>query len=394
MVQSHWLRASFKRLVWRTLEGPKTGDRLGRRFDRSMIGLILLSVTGVVLRTVPSNLADTPWTLVAIESGTVAIFSIEILLRLWVADLGGAGARRPRLAYLTSAEGLIDMVAVVPFYLQLLMPEWNPAYAGVLLLRVLKLVRYSPALETLIAVIAQERKALVGALTVIFVLLLLSSSVIYLVERAAQPGAFGSIPASMWWSVTTLTTVGYGDVTPITPIGKLFGAVVALLGVGMIALPAGILSNGFAKELRQRRFLRTAELVTGVPLFAGLSVPDVAQISRMLELLVVQAGQSVVVKGERASSMFFVVDGALELEIDGHREPLRGDFFGEIALLEGGTRSATVRSLTRCQLLELDATHFEQLMAKNSRIESSVRRVAEERLRADEARAERKAELP
>jgi voltage-gated potassium channel len=183
-------------------------------------------------------------------------------------------------------------------------------------------------------------------------------------------------------------------VTPTTPIGKLFGAVVALLGVGTIALPAGILSNGFAKELRQRRFLRTAELVTGVPLFAGLSVPDVAQISRMLELLVVQAGQSIVVKGERASSMFFVVEGALELDIDGHREPLRGDFFGEIALLEGGVRSATVRSLTRCQLLELDATHFEQLMAKNSRVESSVRRVAEERRRADEARAEREAGLP
>jgi voltage-gated potassium channel len=386
--------ASLKRRVWRTLEGPQTGERLDRLFDRSMIGLILLSVTGVVLRTVPSISAGTAWTLVAIESGTVAIFSIEILLRLWVADLGGDGARRPRQAYLTSAEGLIDMVAVVPFYLQLLLPEWNPAYAGVLLLRVLKLVRYSPALETLIAVIAQERKALVGALTVIFVLLLLSSSVIYLVERVPQPGAFGSIPASMWWGVTTLTTVGYGDVTPTTPIGKLFGAVVALLGVGTIALPAGILSNGFAKELRQRRFLRTAELVTGVPLFAGLSVPDVAQISRMLELLVVQAGQSIVVKGERASSMFFVVEGALELDIDGHREPLRGDFFGEIALLEGGVRSATVRSLTRCQLLELDATHFEQLMAKNSRVESSVRRVAEERRRADEARAEREAGLP
>jgi voltage-gated potassium channel len=332
--------------------------------------------------------ADQRSVLRAIESGSVSIFTIEFFLRLWVADLGlKTGSGSARLAYLRSAEGVVDLLAVVPFYLALLFPDWVPVLAGVLLLRIFKLVRYSPALATLAAVVVQERKALLGAIAIMLVLLLFSSSVIYLVERHEQPEVFGSIPASMWWGIATLTTVGYGDVTPITPIGKLFGGIVTLLGVGMFALPAGILSSGFTKEMKQRRFLRTASLVSSVPLFEGLSAPDIGQISRLLEPLVVKAGQVVVRQGESAASMFFVANGTLEVDVEGHRERLSTEFFGEIGLLEGGARSATIRSLTRCQLLELQSSHFEELLAASPRIERAVRTVAGERLEADAQRA-------
>lgn len=379
---------SFKNRVWEILEHPAADDRLSRFFDISMIALILVSVAEVSLRTVPSMTADQQSTLRAIEIGAVSVFTIELFLRLWVANLGlHTKTGSPHLEYLRSAEGLVDLLAVLPSYLALLFPEWMPVLAGVLLLRVFKLVRYSPALATLMSVIVHERKALLGAVTIMLVLLLFASSVIYLVERDDQPEAFGSIPAAMWWGIATLTTVGYGDVTPITPIGKLFGGIVTLLGVGMFALPAGILSSGFTKEMKQRRFLRTTSLIASVPLFEGLNAPDIAQISRLLEPLVVKAGQVVVRRGEPASSMFFVADGNLEVEIEGHRMRLVTDFFGEIALLERGVRSATIRSLTRCQLLELKASDFEEMLTASPRIERAVRSVAEERREADARRA-------
>jgi voltage-gated potassium channel len=325
--------------------------------------------------------------LLVIETASMVIFTVEFLLRLWVADLHYKSyARSPRLAYLVSAEGVIDLSAVLPFYLNLFVAAPSPYLDILYMLRILKLVRYSPALATLITVILQERHALVGAVTTILMLLLFSSSVIYAVERTYQPEAFGSIPASMWWGISTLTTVGYGDVTPITPIGRFFGGIVAILGVGMFALPAGVLSSGFIKEMKQRRFLRTAELVSGVPLFEGLTAPEIAQISRRLEPVVVNAGQIVVRKGQPASSMFFVADGTLEVEIDGHRERLETDFFGEIALLHGGLRSATIRTKTRCQLLVLHASHFEDLLATSPRIATAVQEMARQRLEADEKR--------
>ncbi len=258
--------------------------------------------------------------------------------------------------------------------------------AGILLLRILKLVRYSPALATLVAVVVNERKVLLGAVTIMMVALLFASTFIYLVERDDQPDEFGSIPAAMWWGLATLTTVGYGDVTPVTPLGKLLGAVVMILGVGMFALPAGILSSGFAQELKQQRLLRIMDLVASVPLFKTLDAHDVARVSRLLDPLIVQAGQVVVRQGDDAASMFFVSGGELEVDIDGHRERLKNDFFGEIALLEGGVRSATIRTLTRCQVLVLEQDHFEELLESSPRIDRAVRAIAKRRLQADERR--------
>lgn len=388
-------KGSFKNRVWEILEHPAADDRLSRLFDFSMIALILVSVAGVALRTVPSMRADQRSYLFAIELASMFIFTIEYLLRLWVADLGLRTSRgSARLAYVRSAEGVVDLVAVAPTYLELLLPEWIPMLAGVLLLRIFKLVRYSPALATLVAVVVQERKALLGAVTVMLVLLLFSSSAVYLIERNDQPEAFGSIPAAMWWGIATLTTVGYGDVTPTTPIGKLFGGIVTLLGVGMFALPAGILSNGFTKEMKQRRFLRTAGLVASVPLFEGLSASDIAHIARLLEPLVVKAGQVVVRQGDPAASMFFIVAGTLEVEVRGHRKRLSTEFFGEIALLEGGVRTATIRSLSRCQLLELQSRHFEEILAASPRIERAVRTVAGNRRNEDARRSRENGDDP
>jgi voltage-gated potassium channel len=312
---------AVKNRIWDILESPDSVDRVKRVLDPIMIVVVLASVTGVILRTVPSMRMDHLGALRAIEFTSVAVFTIEFFLRLWIADLSPpSGARGPRLGYLLSAEGLVDLAAIVPFYLALAFPAGIPVFAAVALLRIFKLVRYSPALATLLAVIANERKVLAGMLTIMLVLLLFSSTVVYLVERTAQPEKFGSIPAAMWWGIATLTTVGYGDVTPITPLGKLFGGMVEILGIGMFALPAGILSSGFAREIRQREMLTIARLVRGVPLFSKLNAQAVAQVSERLYPLIVQRGDTIVTKGEEARGMFFVSDGELEVEVGGHRE--------------------------------------------------------------------------
>lgn len=368
------------------LAPPAAGDWASRACDLAMIGLILASVTGRVLVTLPSLSGGEARLLRDLETITVLVFGLDLLGRLWVADLEHRGDAHPRWRYLLSPMGLIDVAAVAPFLLAVAVPRWETPLATLALLRILKLVRYSPALGTLWTVVVNERKVLLGAVTIMVVLLLFSSTLVYMVERERQPEAFGSIPAAMWWGIATLTTVGYGDVTPQTPLGRLFGAVVTMLGIGMFALPAGILSSGFAREVKQQRFIRTLELVSGVPLFEGLNAHDVARVARLLDPLVVQAGQVVVRQGEEASSMFFIASGELEVEVDGRQERLMSDFFGEIALLEGGTRTATIRTLTRCQLLVLEHGHFEELLAGSPRIERAVRTAARMRRERDARR--------
>ena len=155
---------------------------------------------------------------------------------------------------------IIDLLAILPFYLYLLVP-FDLRALRVLrlfrLFRLLKLLRYSPALLTLKRVVAREYRALLGALLLMMMLMLFSAAIIYFLEREAQPDKFGSIPAAAWWALATLTTIGYGDIVPITPWGKVFGGIVMLFGLGMFALPIAILATGFSQESARHEFVVT-----------------------------------------------------------------------------------------------------------------------------------------
>src|SRR5262249_17791332 len=150
------------------------------------------------------------------------------------------------------------------------------------LFRLLMLVRYSPALQTLGRVVADEYRALLGALLVVLILVLFASAGMYLLERDVQPDKFGSIPEATWWALSTLTTVGYGDVVPITPLGKVLGGVVMLLGVGMIALPVAIIATGFNQESSRHQFVVTWGMIARVPLFASMDYSEIAELTKML----------------------------------------------------------------------------------------------------------------
>jgi voltage-gated potassium channel len=214
-----------------------------RAFDAGLFALILLNVVASVVGTMPEVEARFERELAAFETFSVAIFTVEYVVRLWAA--------RHRLRYVVSPFAVIDLVAVLPFYLPFLAIDLRFARAFRLLrlFRMAKVARYVRAVGVFGEVARAKREELVIAATVMAVLLICASSMMYYAEHDAQPQAFSSIPASMWWSVATLTTVGYGDVYPVTSAGRLVASVVAVLGIGFFALPTAILGAGFVEAV-------------------------------------------------------------------------------------------------------------------------------------------------
>ena len=239
------------------LETAQDSDAKSKAVDFLLIALIAGSVIAVVLESIPSVERTYGTALYWFEVFTIAVFSVEYLLRVWsCVENDPEDARRPirsRLRFMISFHSVIDILAILPFYLLMF-----GAFGGldmrflraVRLLRVLKLTRYFAALNMLVVTIRENSGALAAAFLILVTVMLLAASGMYYFERHSQPVAFGSIPAAMWWAFSTLTTVGYGDVTPITVGGKIFGALSTVVGIGMVALPTSILASGYNQQLK------------------------------------------------------------------------------------------------------------------------------------------------
>jgi len=247
----------MRRTVHRVLENAKDDDLGSRVVDILLISLISLSVVAVILESMPGFEARHADGLALFEALTVAVFSVEYLLRVWSSvERSGTGAHHPirqRLRYVFSFYAIIDLISILPFYL-VMFYSFHAIdmrfLRAVRLLRVLKLTRYSTAMNMLLTTIRENSRALTAAFVILLTIMLLAASGMYYFERESQPQDFGSIPAAMWWSFATLTTVGYGDVTPITVGGKIFGALITVVGIGMVALPTSILASGYTRQLR------------------------------------------------------------------------------------------------------------------------------------------------
>ena len=246
-----------KRRIIETVNKAEDGDHLSKGFDIFIMTLIVLNVVAVVLETVSHLYERYHVFFDTFELISVIVFSVEYILRLWACTSIPRYSHWAwgRFKYFLSASALIDLMAILPFYLPLVM-TLDGRFLRLLrvfrLFRLFKLGRYSGAFQMITRVITRRREELVVTLSFVFVMLVLSSSLMYFIEHEAQPDVFTSIPATMWWGVATLTTVGYGDVYPITPLGKVLGAFIAVLGIGVFALPAGIIATGFETELRRR----------------------------------------------------------------------------------------------------------------------------------------------
>ena len=265
---------TLRRRVYEIVEGGREGDVASRAFDTFIVALILLNIAAFAAETVPSLQAAHGRWFDAFELFSVAVFTLEYAARLWTAvEVPFLKRHRPlkaRLLWARRPDLVIDLLAILPFYVQQMLGLDLRVLRVLRLLRFLKLSRYSPALHTLSRVLHNERRALMGAGLLLMAAVVLASTGVYYLEAAAQPDKFGSVPQSAWWAIATLTTVGYGDVTPVTPLGKLFGAFVMVCGLCVLALPVAIISTGFAQEAGRRDFVVNWSLMSRIPLLAEL----------------------------------------------------------------------------------------------------------------------------
>ncbi|MFT5667277.1 MAG: voltage-gated potassium channel [Vicingaceae bacterium] len=240
----------LKRRAYEILEKGEENDNWSRRFDLFIISLIFLNIFAVIVESVD-------WIAIAytkefyyLETFSIIVFTIEFVGRLWsiTANKEHASPALGRLKYLFSFYGLVDLVALLPAYIPLFFGADLRVVRGIRILRlfrILKLSRYNKAFMHIKRVVETTKEELLISLIAVLTLLVIASSLMYFTEHDVQPDVFPNIPATMWWGVATLTTVGYGDVYPITAAGKIMAGVMAILGIGIFALPAGILANGF-----------------------------------------------------------------------------------------------------------------------------------------------------
>ena len=245
---------SWKARIYQILEKAEDGDRFSRTVDLMLIALIFLNILAVILETVASLEEQFGAFFAWFEWFSIIVFSIEYLLRVWscTEDPYYKDPVKGRLKYIFSFMSLIDLVSLLPFFLPRLINLDGRFLRSLRLLRLfrlLKFTRYSKAMKIISKVLRSRREELTISMAIAGILLVTVSCLMYFVEHTEQPEAFSSIPATMWWGVATLTTVGYGDIYPITVLGKILGGIMAVLGVGIFALPAGILATGFNEVL-------------------------------------------------------------------------------------------------------------------------------------------------
>ena len=376
---------SLRSQLYEILEQGAVGSRVGVIVGRALILLIIINLAAVTAESVPAVGAKYRLLFLAIETVSLVVFTLEYALRLWVAvehkPHRHFRPRRARLRYALSPTGLIDLLSVLPFWLAFVAPNELRIVLVFRVFRFLKLARYSPGMRSLLDVIFAERRALFGCLVIFAGATLIAAAVMHVAERGAQPDKSGTIPDAMWWAIVTLGTVGYGDVVPITLVGRVIAAVTICAGFIMIALPIGIVATGFSREIHRRDFVVTWGMVARVPLFADLNAGEIADIMGLLRSQTIESGATIARRGEPAHSMYFIAAGEVEIDLPQQRLRLGvGHFFGEIAVLRRARRSANVSAIGRTNLLVLDAHDFRALMARQPHLASRVRAAVRDRI--------------
>lgn len=369
--------------LYELLEHDHLADTIGSRFVKLIVLVVILDVAAMTLASVPEIDDRYGVLLTAVKIGAVAVFALEYAARLW--SVAGhtpsrASPLRERIGYVFSGLGIIDAMAFLPASVALAIGNRSMLIlCGVL--PFFKLVRYSPAMRSLLAAIHAERRTLFGCLVILTGAVLLFATLLWAIEGNVQPDKFGTVPQAMWWSIVTLGTVGYGDVVPITPLGKMVAVFAIVSGLVMIALPVATIATAFAEEVRRRDFVVTWGMLARVPLFAHLSAAEIADIMRLLQARTIESGEVLVRRGEAAKSMYFITAGEVEIELPNQRVRLSdGTFFGEIALLHRTKRSGTVIANRKTRLLVLDAQDFHALIERMPALAAHVHKTAKARL--------------
>ena len=375
---------ALRRRVYLALEQGPVGERLAVITDRLLMALIVVNLIAVALESVPAYGTRYELAFDIVEYFSLVVFTIEYGLRIWGAVEHGPhqhlSATQARLKYVFSPAGLIDLVAVLPFWLALVLPADFRFVLVFRMVRFFKIARYSPAMRSLLDVLYRERRALFGCLVITMGIALVAAAMMHLAEGKVQPEKLGTIPDALWWAIVTVGTIGYGDVVPVTAVGKVIATATIFTGLILMALPIGIIATAFAEQIHRRDFIVTWGMIAKVPLFAELDAGEIADISELLRAHLAEPGEVIVREGDHAHSMYFIAAGEVEVVLEKKKVRLgTGQFFGEVAVLRRAPRAGTVTALTRTNLLVLSAQDLHALMQRDRRIAERVKDVVEKR---------------
>jgi len=262
--------------VYTLLESRANTNMLRKAIIYFIAAMILLNVLVVIIETVNYVYIEYSTFFHLFDLVTVIVFSIEYILRVWccVKNPLYSSPVQGRIRYALSPLALVDLIALTPFYLPLIIPTEFRLLRMLRFLRIFRVLRlgaYSDAFETFVDVLKSKKEEISVTVIMAIIILILASSTLYTVEQDAQPEKFGSIPDAMWWAVVTLASVGYGDVVPITPLGKFFAAIVAISAIGLFAVPAGILAHGFTESLHRKHGCDRDNMLTCPRCGAGIN---------------------------------------------------------------------------------------------------------------------------
>jgi voltage-gated potassium channel len=376
--------SGLRRRVYAALEQGDVSDGAALALNRFLIALIVLTLAATVVESVPDIATTYALPLSIIEWTATLVFSLEYAARIWCAvehPLLNRSAFFGRLRFISSFSGLIDLAAILPFWLSVFVASDFRILLVLRLVRFFKLTRYSPAMRSLLDALYSERRALAGCFVILLGTALIAAALMHLAERAAQPDRFGTIPESLWWAIVTLGTIGYGDVVPVTALGRVLAGLTIFAGLLMMALPVGIFATAFANEVHRRDFIITWGLVARIPLFQTLTASEIADVMTMLRAQRVDRGTVIARRGEPAHAMYLIADGEVEVKLQHkHLRLGTGQFFGEIAALRRTRRSATVTAVTPTRLLVLDALDLHALMDRQPEIARRIEQAAREKL--------------
>jgi voltage-gated potassium channel len=376
-----------RRWVFETVEGG-TLPR-AHVFNQLMIWLIVANVLAVILESVPSLYAAYKTEFDWFDFVSLCIFAAEYVCRLWAAFelpyVRQRGAVMGRLAFAMRPSMLVDLIALSPLFLHVFLPHDDLRIIRVFrLLRFLKLARFSPAMTTLADALYTERRALMGAFYLMIGTAIFSGAIMHYIEMEAQPEKFATIPDGIWWALATLTTIGYGDSVPVTPLGKVFGGVVMIFGLALFSLPIGIIATAFVNAIHRRDFVVTWGMVAKVPLFSQLDAAGIAEVTKILRSRKVEAGQKITQPSAEADGMYLIADGEVRVDLGRRSLTLHpGDFFGEIALLKKVRRNVTATAITQCSLMVIEAADFDMLMHDDPALRAKIAAAADDRLQGE-----------
>lgn len=372
-MQSSHLRAA----AFTLLEEGELTSVLGRLAQALLITLIIANVVAVALETIPSIYARWHVFFSDFEKFSVGAYTIEYIVRMWssVEDprIAARGPVNGRISFALRPLMIVDLLAFAPSYLSFIFPIDLRVLRIFRLFRLVKLARYSHALPALLGVLYAERSALFASGILLVSTMCVTGEVMHLAEGDAQPKVFGTLPDAMYWAITTLTTVGYGDVVPITPLGKFIAGITEVLGLLLFALPIGIIANGFVSGLNRRRFAITWSTLKQQPLFDGFDVTAMTDLMESLKADIVPEHGQITLAGEPANALSLIVSGTARAESEDADDVLEeGAIIGPEALHHQASYAQTVTARTTVRVMVLSHEDLRRLARKNPLLRQRV----------------------